>query len=122
VKYFRVYADDNGESHTEEVAVAMSQADFAPPAPAVDLSSAIQVANMVFLRLPTGWYGAAHPVPRRQFIVFLAGEAEGSVSDGEVRRYGPGSVVLHEDTWGKGHTSRVVGDEPVLMAVVQLPD
>src|SRR5262249_37413302 len=60
--------------------------------PAVDLSSSIQVANMVFLRLPAGWSGAAHPVPRRQFIVFLAGEAEASVSDGEVRGSGPGCV------------------------------
>jgi hypothetical protein len=45
VKYYRVYADDNGDSHSEEVAVAMSQADFAPPAPAVDLSSSIHLAS-----------------------------------------------------------------------------
>jgi hypothetical protein len=43
-------------------------------------------------------------------------------SNGEVRRFGPGDVVLLEDTTGKGHRSRVVGDRDVLGAVVQLED
>ena len=42
------------------------------------------------------------------------------MSDGEVRRFGPGSVTLVEDTTGKGHTSRVVGSDEVLAVVVQL--
>jgi hypothetical protein len=33
---------------------------------------------------------------------------------------GPGSVVLVEDTEGKGHRSWVVGEEDVVIAVVQL--
>ena len=33
-----------------------------------------------------------------------------------------GSAVLLEDTAGKGHRSRVIGDEDVLAIVVQLPD
>jgi hypothetical protein len=125
MKYFRAYTDDNGDSHSEEVEVAMSLTDFAPPAPPappVELSSFMQVTNLAFLRVPAGWYSAAHPAPRRQFMFVLAGELEGTLSDGEVRRHSPGSVVLLDDTWGKGHTTRVVGDNPALIAVVQLPD
>ena len=48
--------------------------------------------------------------PRRQLIIHLAGEAEVEVSDGEVRRFGPGSVMLVEDVSGKGHRTRRVGD------------
>ena len=44
------------------------------------------------------------------------------VSDGEERRFGAGSVVLVEDTTGKGHVSRVVGSTDVVTAVIQLPD
>jgi hypothetical protein len=44
------------------------------------------------------------------------------VSDGEERRFGAGSVVLVEDTAGKGHVSRVVGSADVVTAVIQLPD
>ncbi len=43
------------------------------------------------------------------------------VSDGEVRRFEPGNVLLLEDTAGKGHVSRVIGGDAT-MAVVQLPD
>ena len=44
------------------------------------------------------------------------------MSDGERRRYVPGSAALVEDTTGTGHRSWVVGDTDVLAAVVQLPD
>jgi len=53
-------------------------------------------------------------------LFYLSGEIEAQTSDGEVRIFGPGSVTLLEDTTGKGHTSRVVGTEDVLLAVVQL--
>jgi hypothetical protein len=43
------------------------------------------------------------------------------VSDGEVRQFGPGSMVLFEDTTGKGHLSRVVGPTEAVAVVVQLP-
>jgi len=40
-----------------------------------------------------------------------------------IRRFGPGDAALwFEDTTGKGHRSRVIGSERLLLAVVQLPD
>jgi Cupin domain len=120
--YTRVYTDQHGESHVEDIAVEMSLTEFAPPAPPVDLSSAIPSTSLLFLSFPVGWDGPLHPTPRRQFAFVLAGEVEGATSDGEVRRSGPGDVFLLEDTWGKGHISRNVGDVPALLAIVQLPD
>lgn len=122
MKYSRIYADQNGDSHFEDVEVAMSLTNFAPPAPPVDVSSLMSSTKVGFLSFPAGWYGPPHPAPRRQFLFLLTGEIEAEVSDGEVRHFASGSVVLVEDTWGKGHTSRVVGNEYGLMAVVQLPD
>jgi hypothetical protein len=122
MKYVRVYADQNGDSHVEDVEVVMSLIDFAPPAPPVDVSPLMPSTKIGFLGFPAGWDGPPHPAPRRQFLFLLTGEFEGAVSDGEVRRFAPGSVVLLEDTSGKGHASRVVGDDDVLMAVVQLAD
>ncbi len=55
-------------------------------------------------------------------LFYLNGEIEAEVSDGEVRRFGPGSITLVEDMLGKGHASRVVGATDVLLAVVQLPN
>ena len=34
-----------------------------------------------------------------------------TASDDEVRRFSVGDVLLVEDTWGKGHASKVISDE-----------
>ena len=54
-------------------------------------------------------------------MLYLCGQIEVETSDGEVRRFGPGSATLVEDTAGKDHHNRVVGDDAVLLTVVQLP-
>ena len=43
-----------------------------------------------------------HNAPRRQFVVNLTGEVEITVSDGEMRRFGPGSILLAEDVHRQG--------------------
>jgi hypothetical protein len=120
--YIRVYADETGESHYEDIEVELTPRDFAPPAPPLHLSPMVPATGFAFVRFPGGWVGDWHPTPQRQIYFLLAGEIEGEMSDGERRRHGPGSAVLLEDTTGKGHRSRVVGDGDVLTAVVQLPD
>jgi len=120
MKYVRVYADANGESHFEDVKVEFNLADFAPPALPLNISDFMPTSQMGFLRASPGWYGDWHPAPRRQFIIYLAGESEAEVSDGEIRHFGPGSVTLVEDTWGKGHQSRAVSSCDVQCVVVQL--
>ena len=122
MKYVRVYADAAGESHFEDVEVELAPVGYAPPAPVMELSTVVPATGFAFVRIPAGWDGDWHPTPRRQIFFYLAGEIEGETSDGEVRRFGPGSATLAEDTTGKGHRSRVVGDADALLAVVQLPD
>ncbi len=122
MKYTRLYADNDGESHFEDVEVEFALAEFAPPAPPLELSSFTDAKRYGFLGALPGWFGDWHPAPKKQVLFYLSGEIEAQVSDGEVRRFGPGSVTLVEDTTGKGHTSRVIGEEQVLLAVVQLED
>ena len=106
--YVRVYADAQGDTHFEDVAPPMEQERYctaewliSPPLP---------VESLRFRRVTVEYPETPHVAPRRQFIIHLAGEAEVEVSDGEVRRFGPGSVLLVEDVAGKGHTTRRVGD------------
>ena len=121
-KYTRVYTDEIGETHFEDVEIDLVSVDFAPPAPALDLSVFTEAKKFGFVNAPPSWYGDWHPTPKRQMFVYISGKIEARVSDGEVRVFGPGSVTLLEDTTGKGHTSRVVGDEEVLCVVIQLED
>ena len=122
MKYTRIYADANGESHFEDVEIQFQQVDFAPPAPPVNLSPFSPATQYGLFAVSTDWYGDWHPTPQRQIFFSLSGEVEVEVGDGEVRRFGPGSITLLEDTTGKGHRTRVVGMDDVLLAVVQLPD
>lgn len=50
----------------------------------------------------------------------LRGRCSIEVSGGETREFGPGEIVLLEDTTGQGHTTRRVGDEPRLTLMLPL--
>lgn len=120
--YVRLYTDEMGESHFQDLSEALHPVDFAPPAPLVNLSSSKPASQVLFLNAPSGWFGDYHPAPRRQYFCFLFGEIAITASDGETRLFKPGAVLLLEDTTGKGHVSRMVSDDELLAIVVQLPD
>ncbi len=69
---------------------------------------------------PIEMAGPFHPAPKRQFGVLIEGELEVTAGDGEVRTFKAGEVRFLEDTFGKGHQTKVVGDRDVLNAIVQL--
>jgi hypothetical protein len=50
--YASIYADASGESHYKNVNVEFSQADFAPPAPPLYLSSFSPALQYFFLQIP----------------------------------------------------------------------
>jgi hypothetical protein len=117
VRYFRLYADANGETHFEDMDVALS-----PSPGGSELSALYPASGVTFRRSPIGQFIDWHPAPRRQFVVTLSGEAEVEVSDGEVRTIGPGTVMLAEDTTGKGHITRGVGAAERLSLFIPVPD
>ncbi len=69
---------------------------------------------------PVEWIGDLHPSPLRMWIFVLDGEMEFEASDGEHHRVRPGDALLLEDTSGRGHRSRVIGDTAAKLAVVEL--
>ena len=54
------------------------------------------------------------------WVFVLDGEMEFEASDGERHRVRPGNAMLLEDTSGRGHRSRVIGDTSAKLAVVEL--
>jgi hypothetical protein len=122
IEYTRLYADSSGESHFEDLEAELSAVDFAPPAPPLNLSAFRPASQAAFFGAPAGWRGDWHTSPARNLFVILSGEWEVEASDGTVRRLGPNSVLLVEDTTGKGHTSRVVSATQSLAVVVQLKE
>jgi len=120
--YVRLYADSFGESHFEDLHEELTETEFAPPAAPLLLSNLINASKAGFLAAPAGWVGDWHPSSGRNMFFVLTGEWEIQASDGEIRRFGPGSVLKVEDTSGKGHTSRVIGNNESVAGIVQLAD
>jgi hypothetical protein len=120
--YARLFADDNGESHFEEITLELALADFAPPAPPLGVSSSMPAIESAFLGGPAGWTGDWHVSSARNLFVVLSGEWEIEASDGTVRKFSSPAVLLAEDTSGKGHRSRVISQEDSLALVVQLAE
>ena len=110
MRYARIYNDEAGESPFEDVEVATTHQDSTFSAGGWDISELIGLDGVWFRRVTVEHGDEPHCAPRRQFIVHLAGEAEVEVSDGQRRRFGPGSVMLVEDTTGRGHITRRVGE------------
>lgn len=116
----RIWSDAGGGSHFDDVDIELSAVAYAPPAPPFEVSAPLPVEGAVLFELPSGWRGGWHPTPRRQLYCGLTGELEVEVSDGEVRRLPPGSLVLVEDLEGMGHVTRVMGDVPATGVFVHL--
>ena len=54
----------------------------------------------------------------RRYVVPLSGRFEVEVSsDGTIKSFGPGDILLAEDTTGKGHKTRAVGGDCVWLFV-----
>jgi quercetin dioxygenase-like cupin family protein len=116
--YVHVYADAAGASHFRE-----EHFDFTRGRD--DLSSIHNLeakGGATLLRLKAGAFEDWHNAPQAWFLIVLQGTSEVTTSDGQKRHFGPGSVVLLDDTSGKGHQTRAVGKIDHIAAVIPIAD
>lgn len=109
---YRLYSGSDGESHIEELDLASHP----------ELTSPQATTNIIFRETPPGNFSDWHTAPRRQYIITVSGHSEIGLGDGSIVHYGPGDARLVEDTTGHGHTTRTVGNEPVLNVTIPLAD
>jgi hypothetical protein len=108
----RLYTGADGQTHIEELDLA------AHP----ELTTLQAAKGIVFRTTQPGHFSDWHNAPRRQFVITLVGEVEIGLGDGTVHRFGAGHVTLAEDLTGKGHTTRVVGNQARMTATIPLAD
>jgi len=118
IEYLRIYADEEGCSHFETNEIDMEAKDYAPPAPSLNTSSLASADNSVFLELPIGWYGEWHPTPVRQWLILMTGICKFEAGDGERVTCKAGDLVMLDDLIGKGHQTKVIGNESVRIAAI----
>ena len=122
VSTLRIWAGEDGESHLEDVDLVFEESDLLPPAPPMQLTGQTPASGYFIARVPPGWRADWHPAPVRELAVYLAGEGEIEASDGTVHELRPGTILLVDDTTGKGHMTRVTGTKEMLVLIVTLPD
>ena len=102
----RLYTGEDGISHFEDVEV-----DLDDHGPLGRISGLWRGSGVVFREVDPGYHLDYHPAPRRQLVVNLTGSVEIDTGE-ESRVFGPGSIMLAEDTTGRGHISRAVDEQP----------
>jgi len=122
-QYIRLYADEEGESHFEDQAIDLVPVDFGPPAEPINHLQFLPVQQSFWLGAEMGWGGETpHPSPRRQILCTVLGEYAVTASDGSRRSFPAGTVLLSEDTWGKGHSTQVTSEAGFLIFGVTLAE
>jgi hypothetical protein len=107
---YRLYTGADGESHVDEL----------KPKDHPELWQFQAASGIRLQEFPAKQFLDWHPAPRRQWVIILSGELEIGLGDGTLRRFGPGDARLVEDTTGRGHTTRTLGDHPCLAMAVPL--
>ena len=107
---FRLYTGTDGQSHIETISLAES----------AEWGKGLATTQISFRESPAGNFQDWHPAPRRQFVIIVSGQLEIGLGDGSKHVFGPGDARLVEDTTGKGHTTRVLGNQICVTATVPL--
>jgi hypothetical protein len=120
VSVIRIYTGSDGLSHAEEIRDMKLMPDAARNG--LEASDVIKVTGLRFARTSPGWVRDWHVAERHQYIVTLSGKGEIELVGGRKIVLEPGSVILEEDSSGKGHISRTIGTEDRIALNIQLAD
>jgi hypothetical protein len=121
LSFTHLWADANGVSHFRDEKLSFEAAT--PENPTAGTASRTNPDPQALVALPLrGATGATflylkraavedwHRAPRRMYLIAVQGMSEVTAGDGQVRRFGLGSILLMDDLTGKGHITRAVGD------------
>ncbi|PLX81231.1 MAG: hypothetical protein C0616_05515 [Desulfuromonas sp.] len=107
MKITRLYTGADNESHFEELEISLTDAGEIGR-----LSRCHPVSGLLFRETRGDYHFEWHNAPCRQYVVMLEGAVDIEIGSGEIRRFGPGDILLAEDTTGRGHISRAVDGQP----------
>ena len=110
----RLYTGPDGQTHAEETEAKFTAGNNN------DVFKLLATTGGAELhRAAPGTVIDWHTAPRRQYVITLSGQGEIEVAGGKKITVGPGHIDLVEDTTGKGHITRVIGNED--RVTLQLP-
>jgi hypothetical protein len=120
--YVRLFADASGVSHFEDLEVEMVPGCGTSRRAALSRAVRGDLEMLVDRREVRLEWRYPAPAPYRFLLVNIRGEFQVTAGDGAVRDVVPGSVMLVEDTWGTGHSTRSTSGDEGLCLFFELPD
>lgn len=104
----RLYTGTDGESHFADAEIAVRDLGELGAT-----SERIPTTGLIVRESGPDYPLTWHNAPQRQYVVMLSGgRMQIEVGDGSKREFGPGDILLAEDTSGRGHISRAMDQEP----------
>lgn len=101
MKITRLYSDENGDTHFEDLKVELkNQGEIG------FLSEEFKVQKLQFREVKADYDFDFHCAPQKQYIVLLDGGIEIETSLGDIRQFQTGEILLVEDVEGKGHRTK----------------
>jgi len=110
MKIIRLYTDEKGESHFEDVEI-----QFQEPTKSGRVSARLPATGIIFREVPADYDLDWHPAPRRQYIINLDAGVQLTASDGETRRVKAGEVIA----LGRDGIAVACGEGVLCLQVVQ---
>jgi hypothetical protein len=108
MKAMRLFTGPDGLSHVEPTEIKLVSRTEVPG----EQSEPVKAAQSYIVRLQPGSFESWHNAGSRRYVVSVSGRAELELSGGGKAQIEPGQIWIAEDLTGKGHTFRVVGDQP----------
>ncbi len=108
-----LYTGPDGLAYVKDIEVS------ARPNGVVDL---LPVEEVEIHRTQPGFSIGWHVEKRHQYVITLSGRGEIDIADGKKIILTPGSILLVENTTGKGHKTSVLGNKPWVALWVPLKD
>jgi hypothetical protein len=117
IKITHLYTGPDGKTKVEEFEIPLK-----PGKPNEEVSDVVSVAQLQFRRATANFSEDWHNASKRQYVVNLSGQSEIEIDGGRKIHMGPGSILLAEDTTGKGHITRTSGSADRLSLTIGLAD
>jgi hypothetical protein len=118
----RIFTGPDGQARTEPIEMLLTPSATAPTTGTREASQSVAVTQLTAVRTSPGYVEDWHPVGRRQYVVMISGRREIEVAGGKKIALAPGSMMLVEDTTGKGHVTRGVGADDAISLVIPIAE
>jgi len=112
----RLYTGPDGQTHAEQVEAKFTAGSTN------EVFKLMAVNGAELHRTPPGTVQDWHTAPRRQYVITLSGQGEVELATGKKIQLRPGDIDLAEDLTGKGHITRVVGNEDRVTLTLPVDD